>query len=77
MPAIRIWHIVTSVRDSVAITSDDTTAWTPPNATLANGTVTITGNFFFGSPGTWTVTATDVTPDSTLSPGTSSPVTVQ
>jgi hypothetical protein len=69
------WHIVSS-SDSVAITSSDTTAFLPPNATLVNGTVTITGNFFFGSSGTWTVTATDVTTGSTLLPNTSTPITV-
>ncbi len=68
------WHI-TSSSDTVAITSSDTTAWLPVNATLVNGTVTITGNFYFGTAGTWTVTATDQ-PPGTLSPGTSTAITV-
>jgi len=68
------WHIASS-SDSVAITSDDTTAFLPPNATLAGGTVTITGNFFFGSSGTWTVTATDTT-NPAISAGTSTAITI-
>ena len=70
------WNIAATCSDSVAITSSDTSAWLPPNATLANGTVTITGNFFFQSSGTWTVTATDVTPASTVSAGTSTSITI-
>jgi len=72
------WNIVTSgssASDTVAITSSDTSAWLPGNATLANGTVTITGDFFFGATGTWTVTATDQ-PPGTLSPGVSTPITI-
>jgi hypothetical protein len=70
------WNIAATCSDSVAITSSDLSAWLPPNATLANGTVTITGNFFFQSSGTWTVTATDVTPASTVSAGTSTSITI-
>jgi hypothetical protein len=68
------WHIVSS-SDTVTITSTDTTAFLPPNATLAGGTVTITGNFFFGSSGTWTVTATDTT-NPAISAGTSTAITI-
>jgi hypothetical protein len=69
------WHIITSCNDTVAITSSDTSAWLPPNTALVNGTVTIVGNFFFQSSGTWTVTATDQ-PPGTLSPGVSTPITI-
>jgi hypothetical protein len=69
------WHIAATCNDTVQITSSDTTAWLPPNATLVNGTTTISGNFFFGSSGTWTVTATDVTTN-TISAGISSPITI-
>jgi len=68
------WNIVSS-SDTVAITSTDTTAFTPPNTALVNGTVTITDNFFFGQTGTWTITATDVTNPAIL-PGTSTPITI-
>jgi hypothetical protein len=70
------WHIVTSCVDAVAITSSDTSAWLPSNASLANGTATITGNFFFASSGTWTITATDVTAPAAISPGTSSSIVI-
>ena len=70
------WNIVQSVNDSVAITSSDTSAWLPPNTPLVNGTVTITGNFYFGASGTWTVTATDVPNPGTISAGTSTPITI-
>ena len=69
------WHIVNS-SDTVAITSSDTTAWLPANTALVSGTATISANFYFGTAGTWTVTATDQGPG-TLSPGTSSPVQAQ
>jgi hypothetical protein len=68
------WHIVSS-SDTVTITSSDLTAWLPPNANLANGTVTITGNFFFQTSGTWTISATDVT-NPAITPGTSTAITV-
>ena len=68
------WHIVSS-GDIVAITSSDGSAFLPPNATLVNGSVTITGNFFFGSSGTWTVTATDTT-NPAISAGTSTAITI-
>jgi hypothetical protein len=68
------WYIVSSF-DTVAITSSDTTAFLPPNAALANGTVTISQNFFFGSPGTWTVIASDVT-NTNITNGVSTPITV-
>jgi len=68
------WHIA-PCSDTVAITSSDTSASPLPNATLANGTATISGSFYFGSSGTWTITATDVTTN-TVSAGTSSPITI-
>ena len=58
-----------------AITSSDTSAWLPPNTPLVNGTATITGNFYFGATGTWTVIATDQAPG-TLTSGVSTPITI-
>ena len=69
-----VWDIV-SASDTVAITSDDVSAWVPPNTALVNGTVTILGNTYFGSSGTWTITATDVTTNA-ISAGTSTPITI-
>jgi hypothetical protein len=69
------WHIVTSCNDTVTITSSDTSAGLPPDTALLNGTTTIADIFYFGSPGTWTVTATDVTTN-TVSAGTTTPITV-
>jgi hypothetical protein len=69
------WHLV-STSTTVAFTSSDTTAWLPPNATVVNGTVTISGNTYFGSSGTWTITATDVPNPGTIAAGTSSPITI-
>jgi hypothetical protein len=69
------WNIATTCSDTVMITSTDTSAFTPSNTALVNGTVTIIGDFEFGTPGTWTITATDVT-DTNVLAGTSSPVSV-
>jgi hypothetical protein len=68
------WHIVPS-SDTVAITSTDTLAYLPSNTALVNGTATISGEFYFQSSGTWTITATDVTTN-TVTAGTSSPITI-
>jgi len=67
------WHVVNYVTDTVSITSSDTSAVLPPNATLVNGTGTF--SFTFGSTGTYTVTATDVT-DPTKASNTGSSTTV-
>jgi hypothetical protein len=68
------WNIA-STSDTVAFTSDDGSAWLPSNTPLVNGTVTIVGNTYFGSSGTWTITATDVTTNA-FSAGTSTPITI-
>jgi hypothetical protein len=66
---------VASCNDTVAISSTDTTAGPVPNTALVNGTVTISATFYFGSSGTWTITATDVT-NPALKPGTSTSITI-
>jgi len=69
-----VWNVVSSVTDTVDITSSDSSAGLPPDAALVNGT----GSFsiYFGQSGTWTVTATDVT-DSTKTANTGSPTVAQ
>jgi len=69
------WNIARTCKDTVAITSSDSSAGLPPDTALVKGTATISGLFYFGSSGTWTVTATDVTTN-TVSSGTSSPITL-
>jgi hypothetical protein len=68
------WHIVPA-SDTVSLTSTDPSVWLQNNATLANGTVTILGNTYFGSPGTWTITATDDTTP-TITSGTSTSIAI-
>ena len=67
------WNVVPST-DTVDITSSDSTASLPADAALVNGTRSFT--VFFGQPGTWTVTATDVT-DPTKTANTGSPTAAQ
>jgi hypothetical protein len=73
------WHIVPSCSDTVGLTSTDTTAGLPNNAPLVNGTVTFVGTsfnyFYFGSTGTWTITASDVTTNA-IANGVSAPITI-
>ncbi len=75
------WNIVTSCSDTVDITSSDTSAGLPADAPMVFGTVTFSENssvpnpFYFGSTGTWTITATDVTTNNVAS-GTSTPITI-
>ena len=64
---------VSGVTDTVAITTTDTSAFTPNNAALVNGVGSF--NLYFQSTGSFTVTATDVT-DSTKTASTSASVTV-
>jgi hypothetical protein len=66
------WFRINNVTDTVTITCSDATAALPLDAALVAGTGTF--NITLGSPGTFTVTATDVT-DGTKSPGTSSTFT--
>ena len=76
------FHIIPGVTDIIKLTSDDLTSFLPNNASLVNGTLTfgVTGNsqpLAFGSPGTWTITASDVSVfSSNILPTTSSPVSV-
>lgn len=69
------WNIVTICQDTVAFTSTDTAASLPMNTPLVNGTLTITGQTYFGTLGTWTITASDVT-SSAVSNGVSTPITI-
>jgi hypothetical protein len=68
------WHPITYATDTVTITSDDPAFGPPTDAALVNGTRTF--NVFFGTPGSFKVTATDVT-DATKTAGTGSPTTIQ
>ncbi|HYG23148.1 MAG TPA: hypothetical protein VEH04_10230 [Verrucomicrobiae bacterium] len=67
------FNLVPSASDEVAITSTDGTAINPLNANLSNGSATF--QLLFGSPGEFTITATDVT-DGSKTAGVSAPVTV-
>jgi hypothetical protein len=67
------WNLISSVGDTVAITSSDSTAVLPANAALSGGTGTFT--ITFSKTGTPTVTASDVT-TTTVKPNTSSPISV-
>jgi hypothetical protein len=67
------WNLIPGSSDNVAITSSDSKATLPANATLSGGT----GQFSitFATAGNQTVTATDVTQGS-VTPNTSSPISV-
>jgi len=67
------WHIVNVSGDTIHLTTTDGTAVTPLDAPLSNGTLQQT--LQFGSQGTFTVTASDLTNTNILS-NTSSSVTV-
>jgi hypothetical protein len=72
------WNIATSCSDTVDITSSDTSAGLPADAPMVFGTVTFSSSlnpFYFGSTGTWTITASDVTTNAVKS-GTSTPITI-
>jgi hypothetical protein len=67
------WHLVSTATDTVNLTSSDAGAALPPDAPLVGGTVKL--NFAFGSSGSYTVTATDVTdPTKKANTGTSTTV---
>ncbi len=53
------WNVVNSVTDVVHLSSTDVSAVFSPDASLVNGT--LVGDVNFGSSGTFTVTASDVT----------------
>ena len=67
------WNLISSISDTVAITSSDSKATLPGNASLSGGTVQVA--ITFGTTGNQTVTATDVS-NSSLAPNTSSPISV-
>jgi hypothetical protein len=79
------WNIASSCSDVVHITSTDpaaspsATVPSPTDSPLVRGTITFSGTgnnpFWFGSSGTWTITASDVTTNAVTS-GTSTPVTI-
>ena len=68
------WHIIPTVSDTVHLSSTDSTATLDPDSALVGGTRTLIATF--GTNGTFTVTASDVT-DNTKLPGTSSPTVAQ
>lgn len=70
------WNVVTSVTDTVGITSSDGSATLPANRALVAGTYTYSTGFSFGTGGgSFTVTATDIT-DGAKTANTSPSVTV-
>ena len=68
------WFPVPAVNHTIHLTSDDLTAVLANDTPLANGKVTIGGSYF-GTEGTWTITASDLT-DDTKKPATSGTVVV-
>ena len=68
-----VWNVVPST-DTVTITTSDSTASLPADAALSGGTRAF--SVTFGSTGTFTVTATDVT-DATKTANTGSPTAAQ
>jgi hypothetical protein len=72
------FHIVNGPTDLIQLTCSDTGASLPNNLAMVNGTATFTGanNLLWGDEGTFTVTANDVAPATTIPPATSSPVVV-
>jgi hypothetical protein len=68
------WQVVSYLSDTMHFTTTDANAYPPNDTALVNGTLTITGVFYFMTPGSWTITAADVATGSTLT-GTSSAMT--
>jgi hypothetical protein len=66
------WHVVNAI-DTIHITSSDTSATLPPDASLVAGTGTF--SVTFGASGTFTVTASDVT-DTSKTANTGTPTSV-
>ena len=67
------WFVINTVTDTVHITSTDTGAFIDPDAALLQGSQVF--NVTFSAPGTYTVTASDLT-DATKSAGTSASIVV-
>ncbi len=68
------WNLTTGGRDNVRLSSTDEGAFLPGDTAMVRGTATI--KVSLNTPGTWTITATDVT-DGSKTANTSSPVTVE
>jgi len=66
------WHVVSGGSGTINLTSDDASAIMPLDAALVGGTLQQT--VLFGSPGTWTITATNLSVE--MPAATSSPLTV-
>src|SRR5439155_1245630 len=62
------WNVINTVTDLVGITSSDTNAMLPPNAALVAGTQNF--NVTLNTPGTATVTASDLTDPGSRVPNT-------
>jgi hypothetical protein len=67
------WHILASATDRVHLTCTDLGAWVSDDVALVGGTGTLYVNFY--TPGTYTVTGSDVS-NPAIAPDTSSSVTV-
>jgi hypothetical protein len=73
------YNLITSVNDSINITSTDGSCTLPNPESLVSGTLTFStsnSSFYFGQEGTFTVTATDGTAPNTSITGTSASVVV-
>jgi len=69
------FNLISSVTDTVTFTSNDPAAGLPLDTPLVGGTLTLPGGAYFGTLGTWTITATD-TATIAIAPGTSTAVTI-
>lgn len=69
------WNIVKTCKDTVHFTSTDPFASLPADAALVNGALTVSAQTYFGSSGTWTITASDVTTNAVAN-GASSPMRI-
>jgi hypothetical protein len=68
-----VWNVVPST-DTIDLTSSDTTAYLSPDTALFNGSTVF--SVYFGTAGTFTITASDVT-DPTKTAATSTPTAAQ
>jgi len=71
------WNLVSSATDLIHLTTTDGSAFTPPDARMVGGVATFTdiNAIYFGTPGSYTVTATNMS--RAMPEATSSSVTVQ
>ena len=71
------WNLVNTVTDTVAITSNDSKAKLPSNAALVVGTGTFSVTLeTVSNPATTTITASDATPNTAITPDTSPAIEV-